>query len=181
MLASAPWRQLNRPRLLYSLVALAALGLICAALVIQKVDQLEPCPLCILQRYAFTFVAVFSALAAALPGRASIASALLALVSALAGAGVAAWHVHLQLFPPQESSCGPSLQYLLGNLPLGRALPRIFQGYADCTQIDWTFLKLSMPAWAFLWLMLLAGTLAFALRRPRRAFGGGRQSLAGAP
>ena len=24
-------------------------------------------------------------------------------------------------------------------------MPRIFQGYGDCTQIDWTFLKLSMP------------------------------------
>jgi disulfide bond formation protein DsbB len=182
MLASAPLSLLiNRPRLLYALVALAALSLIVAALVIQNIDRLEPCPLCILQRYAFTFVAVFAALAAALPARAATASALLALVSALAGAGVAAWHVHLQLFPPQETSCGPSLQYLLGNLPLGRALPRIFQGYADCTQIDWTFLKLSMPAWAFLWLMFLAGVLAFALRRPGQVFGSRRRSLAGAP
>jgi protein dithiol:quinone oxidoreductase len=90
---------------------------------------------------------------------------LLALVSALAGAGVAAWHVRLQLFPPQESSCGPSLQYLLGNLPLGRALPRIFQGYGDCTQIDWTFLKLSMPAWSLVWLLILGCATAFALRR----------------
>jgi disulfide bond formation protein DsbB len=181
MLASALSPLLNRPRLLYALVALTALALIVAALVIQNVDQLEPCPLCILQRYAFTFVAVFSALAAALSGRAATACALLALVSALAGAAVAAWHVHLQLFPPAETSCGPSLQYLLGNLPLGRALPRIFQGYADCTQIDWTFLKLSMPAWSFLWLVLLAGALAFALRRRGQAFAGKRRSLAAAP
>jgi disulfide bond formation protein DsbB len=167
MLASTPSRLLNRPRLLYALVALAAVCLIVAALVLQKVDQLEPCPLCILQRYAFTFVAAFSLLAALLRGRASTAFALPALASALAGAGVAAWHVHLQLFPPEESSCGPSLQYLLSNLPLGRALPRIFQGYGDCTQIDWTFLKLSMPAWALVWLIILGGTLVFALRRPR--------------
>ena len=73
--------------------------------------------------------------------------------------------MRLQLFPPEESSCGPSLQYLLSNLPLGRALPRIFQGYGDCTQIDWTFLKLSMPAWALVWLLVLAGGLLFALRR----------------
>jgi protein dithiol:quinone oxidoreductase len=167
MLAPTPSRLLDRPRLLYGLVALIALSLICAALLIQQADELEPCPLCILQRYAFTFVAVFSALAAALPARASTVCALLALLSALAGAGVAAWHVRLQLFPPEESSCGPSLQYLLSNLPLGRALPRIFQGYGDCTQVDWTFLRLSMPAWALLWLIALAGALVFVLRRSK--------------
>ncbi len=167
MSSSNPARLLRRPRLLSALVALVAASLIAAALVLQRVDQLEPCPLCILQRYAFTLVALFAALAAALPGRVSTASALLAVISALAGAGVAAWHVHLQLFPPQESSCGPSLQYLLSNLPLGRALPRIFQGYGDCTQVDWTFLRLSMPAWALVWLLALGGTLGFALRQRR--------------
>jgi disulfide bond formation protein DsbB len=167
MSSSNPARLLRRPRLLSALVALVAASLIAAAVVLQRVDQLEPCPLCILQRYAFTLVALFAALAAALPGRVSTASALLAVISALAGAGVAAWHVRLQLFPPQESSCGPSLQYLLSNLPLGRALPRIFQGYGDCTQVDWTFLRLSMPAWALVWLLALGGTLVFALRQRR--------------
>ena len=51
---------------------------------------------------------------------------------------------------------------------LGRALPRIFQGYGDCTQIDWTFLKLSMPAWALIWLVILSATLVIALRNRRR-------------
>ncbi len=165
MIAAKPLPLLNRPRLLYGLTALVAASLIGFALLAQRIDQLEPCPLCILQRYAFTFVALFAAMAALLPGRASAACALLSLLCALSGAGVAGWHVHLQLFPPEESSCGPSLQYLLSNLPLGRALPRIFQGYGDCTRIDWTFLKLSMPAWALIWLLIISGTLVFALRR----------------
>ena len=165
MNASKPLPLLRRPRLLYGLIALVAASLIGFALVAQTVDHLEPCPLCILQRYAFTFVALFAALAALLPSGISTACALLALLSALAGAGVAAWHVHLQLFPPPVTSCGPDLQYMLSNLPLGRALPRIFQGYGDCTQIDWTFLKLSMPAWALIWLLILSATLVMALRR----------------
>lgn len=165
MTASKSLALLGRPRLLYGLIALVAASLIALALVAQSVDQLEPCPLCILQRYAFTFVALFAALAALLPTRVSTACALLGLLSALAGAGVAAWHVHLQLFPPAVTSCGPGLQYMLSNLPLGRALPRIFQGYGDCTQIDWTFLKLSMPAWSLIWLLVLSTTLVVALRR----------------
>jgi disulfide bond formation protein DsbB len=166
-LTSARAALAGRPRLLYALVALAAAGLIAFALIAQTVDELEPCPLCILQRYAFTFLALFAGAAAALRGRVSALFGLLGLVAAAAGAGIAAWHVHLQLFPPPETSCGPSLQYLLSNLPLGRALPRIFQGYGDCTQIDWTFLKLSMPAWALIWFVLLGASLVFALRRPR--------------
>jgi disulfide bond formation protein DsbB len=166
-LTSAPGALTSRPRLMYALVALVAAGLIGFALIAQTVDELEPCPLCILQRYAFTFVALFAAAAAALKGRASTLFALLAVIAAVAGAGVAVWHVRLQLFPPEETSCGPSLQYLLSNLPLGRALPRIFQGYADCTQVDWTFLKLSMPAWALIWFVVLGGALVFALRRSR--------------
>jgi len=158
---------LRRRRILFGLTALIAAALIGAALLVQRIDDLEPCPLCILQRYAFLLLAIFAALAAVLPGRASGPSALLALLSGLCGAGVAAWHVRLQLFPPEQSSCGPSLQYLLTNLPLGRALPRIFQGYGDCTQIDWTFLKLSMPAWALIWFVVLSATLIFTLRRQR--------------
>jgi disulfide bond formation protein DsbB len=165
-MVSAPLsRLLDRPRVLVALVALAAVSLIAAALVLQKTDNLEPCPLCILQRYAFTLVALFAAVAAVLPGRAAAASAALGAISALTGAGIAAWHVRLQLFPPEEASCGPSLQYLLTNLPLGRALPRIFQGYGDCTQVDWTFLRLSMPAWALLWLLALGALLLLAARR----------------
>jgi disulfide bond formation protein DsbB len=50
-------------------------------------------------------------------------------------------------------------------LPLGRALPRIFQGYADCTNVDWTFLHLSIPAWSVIWLALIAATLLVAQTR----------------
>jgi disulfide bond formation protein DsbB len=156
---------LQRRAAVYAAVASIAVVLVAAAVTLQFVDHIEPCPLCILQRYAFSAVALFALLAATLNGRASTAFALLALLSALTGAGIAAWHVHLQLFPPPETSCGPTLQYLLNNLPLGRALPRIFVGFGDCTEVTWTFLRLSLPAWALIWLLALAAALVFGLRR----------------
>jgi len=154
---------LGQPRVRYGLVAAVATTLIGAAVGLQFLEHIEPCPLCILQRYAFTFVALFSALAASLRGRTSTGFALLALTSALAGAGVAAWHVHLQLNPPPVSSCGASLQYMLNNLPMGRALPRIFMGVGDCSEVTWTFLRLSLPAWSLVWLLAIASTLAVTL------------------
>lgn len=150
----------------YAAVAAACVGLIAYAMVLQYVKELEPCPLCILQRYAFVMVAVFAALAAAFRSpRIGRVFAGLGVLSALGGAGVAAWHVRLQLFPPEVTSCGPGLTYLIAELPLGRALPRIFQGGGDCTAVDWTFLGLSIPAWSLVWLLLLAVALVIGFRK----------------
>lgn len=154
-----------RPRMLYLAVALTCALLIGAALYLQFHEQIEPCPLCILQRYAFVVVGSLALLAALLPAFLGRIIAALGLLAALAGAGVGAWHVWLQTHPPAVSACGPSLEYLVSNLPLGRALPRIFQGYADCTNIDWTFLHLSLPAWSLIWLLVIATVLGVAQGR----------------
>ena len=43
--------------------------------------------------------------------------------------------------------------------PFFDALVRVFQNAGDCTEIDWSFLGLSMPIWVFLWFVAL-GALA---------------------
>ncbi len=158
-------QRLLRPRPLY-----LGVGLVCAALIgfgifLQEIDHLEPCPLCILQRYAYVAVGAAALLAAALPQLPGRIVAAVGIVVALCGAGVGVWHVWLQLHPPAVSSCGPSLEYLVSNLPLGRALPRIFQGYGDCSAIDWSFLGLTIPGWSLICLLTLALLLAFAQGR----------------
>ncbi len=162
------------PRIRYGAVAVAAAALIGFAIYLQEVKGLEPCPLCILQRYAYVVVAAAALVAALLPPAAPPRSgprvatriaAWVGIVFAVAGAGVGVWHVWLQTHPPQFASCGPSLQYLVANLPLGRALPRIFQGYADCTEVTWRFLGLTIPAWSLLCLLGLAAVLWSAQRR----------------
>jgi len=164
-MAGALNRRLPRPRTLYFAVAVVAAALIAFAIYLQEVEHLEPCPLCILQRYAYFGVGGLALVAALLPRALARAAAWLGIVCAVAGAGVGVWHVWLQLHPPAVSACGPSLEYLVGNLPLGRALPRIFQGYGDCTEITWTFLHLSIPAWSLIWLLALAAVLGLAQAR----------------
>jgi disulfide bond formation protein DsbB len=156
---------LLRPRPLYFAVLLICAGLIGFGMYLQEIEHLEPCPLCILQRYAYVLVGALALLAALLPQFLGRLVGALAILVALAGVGVGAWHVWLQLHPPKVSSCGPSLEYLVGNLPLGRALPRIFQGYGDCSNVDWTFLGLSIPAWSIVCLIGLTGLLSLAQRR----------------
>lgn len=157
--------RLPRPRVLYLAVAVLCALLVGVALYLQFHEQLEPCPLCILQRYAYVLVGALALMAALMPALLGRMLAALGALVAAAGAGVGGWHVWLQLHPPAVSACGPSLEYLVTNLPLGRALPRIFQGYGDCTAIDWTFLGLSIPAWSLLWLLALALLLGLAQAR----------------
>jgi disulfide bond formation protein DsbB len=153
---SAVHRLLGRRRQLSLLVALTGAALIGSAMVLQFIEGLEPCPLCVLQRYAFVGVVIAALLAAALPRLLARMAAWLGIVVALAGAGVGGWHVWLQQHPPVISSCGSSLEYMVMNLPLGHVLPRIFQGYGDCSKIDWTFLGISIPGWSLIWLLVLA-------------------------
>ncbi len=142
--------------------------LICAgmmgfALYAQHVLLLDPCPLCILQRFAVIGLGiVFLAAALHNPGRTGrrVYATLLVLIGA-AGAGVAAWHVRLQNLPPEEvPGCGPGLEYIYDNFPLKDALGMIFRGSGECAEVVWRFLGLSMPTWVVIGLVGLgvAGT-----------------------
>jgi disulfide bond formation protein DsbB len=139
-------------------------GLLSASLYLQHVVGLEPCPLCILQRYAFVAVALFALIAALVPNLPSRIAHAAALLFALVGGGTAAWHVWLQVNPPKFASCGPGLETLLTELPLARALPRIFHGSGDCTEVQWTFLGLSIAGWSLVWFTILFVALVAASR-----------------
>lgn len=157
-------------RILFLAVFLACAGLMGFGLYLQHFEHLEPCPLCILQRIAFTAIGG-TALAAAIHnprkrGR-SLYGGLLALI-ALLGGGVAAWQVWLQHLPPgQVPECGPGLDYMLDALPLTKILPMIFKGSGECAEVTWTFLELSIAQWALGWFVLfaLAGVIAVFRRR----------------
>ena len=146
-----------------------ALGfLICAALlgyayVLQFVEELEPCPLCILQRVAFAFVGILFLVAAVHSPRtlgARIYGTLIGIGAGL-GAAIAGRHVWLQGLPPdQVPECGPGLDYMLNAFPLGETLTMVLTGSGECADISWSFLSMAIPAWALLWFVALglAGT-----------------------
>jgi disulfide bond formation protein DsbB len=123
------------------------------ALYAQHVLLLDPCPLCVLQRVAVIGLGIVFLIAALHDpsgwGR-RVYAVLLGLFAA-DGATVAGWHVRLQNLPPSEvPSCGPGLDYMLENFPLGEAMRMVFQGSGECAEVAWSFLGLSMPAWVFI-------------------------------
>jgi disulfide bond formation protein DsbB len=123
---------------------------------------LQPCNMCVLQRVAVIALGVVF-LAATLhnprPAGARFYAALLGLVAA-AGAAIAGRHVWMQMQPPGSlPSCGADLGVMLEMMPLHEVVLKVLNGGAECQQITWSLLGLSMPAWllvAFLALGLYA-------------------------
>jgi disulfide bond formation protein DsbB len=159
----------QHPRRLLALVALACVGLLAyGILYLQQVVGLEPCPMCIVQRYALILVAVVAGVAAVLPGR-SGRQVSVGLMGALAvgGAFVAARQSFLQWNPPEIMSCGRDFYGMIESFPLKRAIPMIFKGSGDCSAVDWTFLGLTIANWSFLCFAGIAAlALLLLLRRP---------------
>ena len=119
---------------------------------------LDPCPMCILSRYAFIAVGAVALLAAIHGPRGwglKVYASLITLL-ALCGIGVSIRHSYLQHFPPKMETCGTDLEFLLNALPLSQALPKIFAGTGSCSRVDWKFLGLSIPEWSGVWFAVFA-------------------------
>ena len=156
-------------RLIYLAIFVVCAGLIGFALFLQHSLGLEPCPMCILQRYAFIVTGVIALAAAihdpALPGR-RVYSGLL-VVMAATGGGVAIRHVYLEHYPPRIFDCGADFGFMLESFPLTQALPMIFRGTGDCTKVAWRFLGLSIAEWSLICfaLLIVAAVVAAGLKR----------------
>ena len=148
-------------RVLYLALFLVASGLLGFGLYLQHVVGLEPCPMCVMQRYAFALAALVALIAAVHgPARRGVrVYAGLIGVSALVGGGIAARQSWMQIDPPLIPECGPGLEFMLESFPLAQALPMIFRGAGDCTAIEWTFLGLSIANWS---LLSFTATVIFA-------------------
>ena len=138
---------------------LGCAGMMAYALYAQYQLQLDPCPLCILQRVAviglglaFLLLAIFNPA----PGWARRIFLGVFGLSALGGISVAGRHVWLQHLPPDKvPSCGPGLDYMLDNFPIGDALRMVFTGSGECATVVWSFVGLSMPTWVLISIVVM--------------------------
>jgi len=157
------------PRRVLALVSLACVALLAFGLYLQHVVGLEPCPMCIVQRYALVLVAVVAGITAVAKSRGLLitGSGGLVLLSGF-GAFVAARQSFLQWYPPEIASCGRDFYGMIETFPLKRAIPMIFKGSGDCTKIDWTFLGLSIANWSFVCFVAIGLVgLVLAVRQAR--------------
>ena len=152
-----------------ALVCAISVGMLAFGLYLQHVVGLEPCPMCIVQRYALVLVAVVAGMAALMRGRGALAAAGgVGLLLAGFGAFVAARQSWLQWNPPEMATCGRDFYGMIEMFPLKRAIPMIFKGSGDCTKIDWTFLGGSIANWSFVWFVVFAVVFGWLMLRAGR-------------
>ena len=152
------------PRRTLALIAAACVALLAFGMYLQHVQGLEPCPMCIVQRYALVWVAVSAGLASLRGSKGWWMSfGVLALAASGFGAFVAARQTWLQWYPPEFASCGRDFYGMIENYPVSRAIPMIFRGSGDCAAVDWTFLGGSIANWSFVCFVGFAAVLLVLL------------------
>lgn len=137
---------------------LVVAGLFAFALIVQHVYRLQPCPLCMIQRFVFFAIGglfLIAALHNAKQLGARIYAVLIVLTSAW-GVAVATRHIWIQHLPKdQVPGCGPGLDYMLKNFPMADIWQELMHGSGECAEKSWTFLMLGFPEWALVWFVLL--------------------------
>jgi disulfide bond formation protein DsbB len=161
-----------------ALTAALAITLIAAAALagvwfMQLVLGLQPCELCLAQRYAYYLVVPLGALTAIAAARDAPRGALVAGLAVvglamLGNAGLAAYHAGVEWgFWAGPTACtGP-----VGNLgSAGNLLERLDTvKVVRCDEVQWKFLGLSLAGYDVLISLLMAAIAAWGLRRTVRA------------
>ena len=114
---------------------------------------LEPCPLCIFQRIGIAALGVVFLVAGLHNPRgwgAPVYAVLLG-VASLTTIGVAIRHLYVQSLPPGTiPACGAPLDVLLQFTPVTEVIRKVLTGSGECSQVNWKFLGLAMPAWVLI-------------------------------
>jgi disulfide bond formation protein DsbB len=121
--------------------------LLAGALVMEHLFDMDPCPLCLMQRVWFAIAGLISLTALLHSPRWGIYP-LLTLLAAVIGAGFSIRQLYLQSLPEdQVPACGPDMTYMLENFPLSDVLAAMTRGTGSCAEVAWQF-GLTIPGWA---------------------------------
>jgi disulfide bond formation protein DsbB len=144
---------LPNSRIIFLVVFLGCAFLMAVALYMEHVMELEPCPMCVMQRVMVIATAIVALIAAVHgPGITGIkVYGGLSILTAGVGGSISARQLWLQSLPEdQVPACGPGLDYLLDVFPLTEVLTMVLSGDGTCAEVVWQFLGISIPGWTLI-------------------------------
>ena len=153
----------------------AAIGVSCVALLGGAYfmqygpGQLQPCPLCILQRYVYMAIAVVALAAAAIGPNRLFAMLVTAVLNVLAtlGAGLALWQVTKG---DTMTSCATDLVgQIVYALPMRAWWPEFLAAYGGCADKVPPILGVSVPVWSMFWFAGFAAICGFVFVKLRHS------------
>jgi protein dithiol:quinone oxidoreductase len=148
-------------------VGLTALALLGVGLYLQHVENMLPCPLCVIQRYAFAVVALTCLSTAFFSHKTSRIGASVGTLAALSGIAVAGRHLWIIANP--ATSCGiDPLETSLNTIPTAKLMPFLFRADGLCTTDYPPIFGLSIPQWALIWFAVFTLALIWAVVQSRK-------------
>lgn len=133
---------------------LFCLGLLIFAAYLQFELNLMPCPLCVVQRVFIGLIGLIflvGSLYTPIEQRGKRIHSGFIVAFSFLGTLIAARHVWLTLQPPSAvTTCSPTLEYMLQNLPFTETIKVFFLGSGDCAKVTYNLLGLSIPEWTLL-------------------------------
>jgi len=155
-----------RSRSVLLLISLVSFALVAVAVYLQHVHDMLPCPLCVIQRYAFIGIGL-AALIGALSDKVR-AGAGVALLAALGGLGTVGKHLYVLANP--GFSCGiDPMETVLNRIPTATVMPWLFKAEGLCESATDGLFGLSIPQWSAVWFVLLTLGLVWVLFASQRA------------
>jgi disulfide bond formation protein DsbB len=148
--------------------AIISFGLIGGALYFQIVQRMLPCPLCVIQRYAFILTAIGSLIAMGSSDRRRKIGCCVGLYATLTGAGVALHQLWVIAHPDIQCGIDP-VQTAVNSLPFASWFPIVFEADGMCGTYYDPFLGLSIPQWSLFWFVVFTVTLAVVLFKGKAA------------
>ena len=136
---------------------LVGLGLVIGAYLFQLIGYYDPCPLCILQRWAFGFIAVCG-LVLLIPNLYPLINKLILFIASLLSLGggmIAGRQIYLQHLPTDQiPTCAPPMDFLMDTLPFMELIQTILLGDGNCAEYQWRFI-FNFAEWALLFFVML--------------------------
>ena len=158
---------LKNPKNVYSIIVMYSIGMICVALFMEHMMNLEPCILCYMQRGSVILIGLFALLGLLINSSNLINFKLnlyLILVSAFCGIALSLRQLYLQNLPEDlVPSCTPDMEYLFETLPYLEIFILALTGDGNCAEVLWTFLGISIPGWVLIGLIIICSYVIYAL------------------
>lgn len=122
---------------------------------LQFVLNVEPCPLCIMQRFIVFLLTVLSYVHWRYPYlKFTLELLMVKLFVVLLGLFFSGRQIYLQVFADSFTGvCMPGLAEVLSYVSWGTLLKILFWGSADCSDASLTFLYLTIAQWTFLYFL----------------------------
>lgn len=160
-------KKLTRSTLQLTIIVLSLIVLL-ASFYLQYGKQFEPCPLCLMQRICIIFILAFGLINLYRNKACSQALIVTQYVLALLGLYFAARQVWLLSLPSGEiPACLPGLSVLIHYFPWQETVRALVWGSGNCTEIRWTWLGLSIPAWSIIYFVCIAIATGIAYFKPK--------------